>query len=140
MCTMGFRFKPWKGEKLVAEGGAILEYLNEIADENSIKEKIQYHSHVHSVSWSSDESRWTVTYKNKRNGINEIITCDFLYFCAGYYDYDKAYVAFRHGQHQNLGSHVEDISPKIQGTHGADKHSLANRPRGEGTRGMARCG
>ena len=91
MTTMGFRFKPWKGEKLVAEGGAILEYLNEIADENSINEKIQYHSHVHSVSWSSDESRWTVTYKNKRDDTDEIITCDFLYFCVGYYDYDKAY-------------------------------------------------
>ena len=25
MTTMGFRFKPWKGEKLVAEGGANLE-------------------------------------------------------------------------------------------------------------------
>ena len=91
MTTMGFRFKPWKGEKLVAEGGAILDYLHEIADENSIKDKIQYHSHVNSVSWSSEEARWTVEYKNKIKDLNEVITCDFLYFCVGYYDYDDAY-------------------------------------------------
>ena len=91
MTTMGFRFKPWKGEKLVAEGGAILDYLHEIADENSIKDKIQYHSHVNSVSWSSEEARWTIEYKNKIKDLNEVITCDFLYFCVGYYDYDDAY-------------------------------------------------
>ena len=91
MTTMGFRFKPWKGEKLVAEGGAILNYLHEIADENNIKDKIQYHSHVNSVSWSSEEARWTIEYKNKIKDLNEVITCDFLYFCVGYYDYDEAY-------------------------------------------------
>ena len=91
MTTMGFRFKPWKGEKLVAEGGAILDYLHEIADENNIKDKIQYHSHVNSVSWSSEEARWTIEYKNKIKDLNEVITCDFLYFCVGYYDYDEAY-------------------------------------------------
>ena len=91
MTTMGFRFKPWKGEKLVAEGGAILDYLHEIADENNIKDKIQYHSHVNSVSWSSEEARWTIEYKNKIKDLNEVITCDFLYFCVGYYDYDDAY-------------------------------------------------
>ena len=91
MCTMGFRFKPWKGEKLVAEGGLILDYLHEIADENNIKEKIQYHSHVNSVSWSSEEARWTISYKNKLDNSLNTMSCDFLYFCVGYYDYKKGY-------------------------------------------------
>ena len=50
------------------------------------------------VSWSSDESRWTVTYKNKRDDTDEIITCDFLYFCVGYYDYDKAYQVYKNNR------------------------------------------
>ena len=91
MCTMGFRFKPWQGEKLVADGGAILDYLHEIADENKIKEKIQYHSHVESVSWSSDIAQWSVNYRNKLDNSKSVLTCDFLYLCVGYYDYDQGY-------------------------------------------------
>jgi cation diffusion facilitator CzcD-associated flavoprotein CzcO len=91
MCTMGFRFKPWQGEKLVADGGAILDYLHEIADENKIKEKIQYHSHVDSVSWSSDIAQWSVNYRNKLDNSKSVLTCDFLYLCVGYYDYDQGY-------------------------------------------------
>jgi cation diffusion facilitator CzcD-associated flavoprotein CzcO len=91
MCTMGFRFKPWEGEKLVADGGSILDYLHEIADENKIKEKIQYHSHVESVSWSSDIAQWSVIYKNKLDNSKSVLTCDFLYLCVGYYDYDQGY-------------------------------------------------
>ena len=91
MTTMGFRFKPWKEEKLVAEGGAILNYLDEIAEENNIKENIRYHSQVNSVSWSSDQAQWTVHYKNKLDDSDKTVTCDFLYFCVGYYDYDQPY-------------------------------------------------
>ena len=91
MTTMGFRFKPWQGEKLVADGGAILDYLHEIADENKIKEKIQYHSHVESVSWSSDIAQWSVNYRNKLDNSKSVLTCDFLYLCVGYYDYDQGY-------------------------------------------------
>ena len=91
MTTMGFRFKPWKEEKLVAEGGAILNYLDEIAEEYNIKENIRYHSQVNSVSWSSDQAQWTVHYKNKLDDLDKTITCDFLYFCVGYYDYDQPY-------------------------------------------------
>jgi len=91
MTTMGFRFKPWQGEKLVADGGAILDYLHEIADENKIKEKIQYHSHVDSVSWSSDIAQWSVNYRNKLDNSKSVLTCDFLYLCVGYYDYDQGY-------------------------------------------------
>jgi len=69
----------------------ILDYLHEIADENSIKEKIQYHSHVNSVSWSSEEARWTISYKNKLDNSINTMSCDFLYFCVGYYDYKKGY-------------------------------------------------
>lgn len=91
MTTMGFRFKPWKGEKLVAEGGAILDYLHEIADENKIKEKIQYHSHVESAAWSSDMAQWSINYRNKLDNSKSVLTCDFLYLCVGYYDYDQGY-------------------------------------------------
>ena len=67
MTTMGFRFKPWKGEKVVADGDAILDYLNEVVDENGFRDKIQFNSHVMKSSWNSSESRWYVTYQNKND-------------------------------------------------------------------------
>jgi hypothetical protein len=36
MHTLGFIFEPWKHEKSIADGPAILEYLNRIADERGI--------------------------------------------------------------------------------------------------------
>ena len=42
MHTMGFRFKPWTDPKTIADGPSILEYLNEAADENNLREKIQF--------------------------------------------------------------------------------------------------
>ena len=39
MHTMGFRFKPWTDPKTIADGPSILEYLNEAADENNLRDK-----------------------------------------------------------------------------------------------------
>ena len=39
MTTMGYRFKPWTGKNLVAGGGAILDYLNDVVDENGFRER-----------------------------------------------------------------------------------------------------
>ena len=43
------------------------------------------------MSWSSDQAQWTVHYKNKLDDADKTVTCDFLYFCVGYYDYDQPY-------------------------------------------------
>ena len=80
MTTMGFRFKPWTGKNLVAGGGAILDYLNDVVDENGFREKIQYNSHVTHASWKSSESKWHVTYRNKNDETESLITRNFLYF------------------------------------------------------------
>ncbi len=39
MHTLGFAFAPWKHEKSIADGPAILEYLNDIADEHGLRDK-----------------------------------------------------------------------------------------------------
>ena len=38
MHTLGFRFEPWKHEKSIADGPAILDYLHRIVDERGIRE------------------------------------------------------------------------------------------------------
>ena len=42
MQTMGFKFKPWKGVKSIADGPSILNYLDETVKENDLDKKIQY--------------------------------------------------------------------------------------------------
>ena len=98
MTTMGYRFKPWTGKNLVADGGAILDYLNDVVDENGFRDKIQYDSHVTKAWWKSNESKWYVTYQDSAHGNESMITCNFLYFCVGYYDYENGHEPEFEGQ------------------------------------------
>ena len=79
MTTMGFRFKPWTGKNLVAGGSAILDYLNDVVDENGFRDKIQFNSHVIKASWKSSESKWYVTYQNKNDHSKTIITVSYTH-------------------------------------------------------------
>ncbi|MEZ5159619.1 MAG: NAD(P)/FAD-dependent oxidoreductase [Marmoricola sp.] len=40
MFTLSYPFKPWEGKDAIAEGGDILDYLRETADENGISDHI----------------------------------------------------------------------------------------------------
>ncbi|MEV6281137.1 NAD(P)/FAD-dependent oxidoreductase [Kribbella sp. NPDC051770] len=86
MFTLGFPFHPWTAAKAIADGPSILSYLHETAAAYGITEKIRFGRRVVSASWSSDEARWTVETSG------ESYTCNFLYVCSGYYDYDRGYV------------------------------------------------
>ena len=55
MHTLGFRFKPWKQAKSIADGPAILEYLEETVTEYGIREKIKFGHSVSNASWSSKD-------------------------------------------------------------------------------------
>lgn len=89
MFTLGYRFRPWTDPKAIADGPAILKYINETAKEFGLNEKIRYNHRVTKVSWSSDEARWAVEAKTEDSTVH--FTCNFLYFCTGYYDYEAGY-------------------------------------------------
>src|ERR687893_734435 len=42
MQTLGYRFRPWTGEKAIADGPSILTYVRETATEAGIDEHIRY--------------------------------------------------------------------------------------------------
>ena len=46
MHTLGFRFKPWKHEKSIADGPSIMEYLRETVAEYGITDKIRFGQRV----------------------------------------------------------------------------------------------
>lgn len=90
MYTLGFSFKPWRGEKAIADGPSILSYLHETARENGIDEKIRFGHRVTNASWSSDASMWTVEM-TKTDGTTTSLRCRFLFLCSGYYDYSRGF-------------------------------------------------
>ena len=89
MFTLGFRFKPWKSAKSIADGASIKAYIKEAAEENGIDQHIRYGTTVTAADWSDSENRWTVTFE--RDGQESQIQCGFVFACSGYYDYDEGY-------------------------------------------------
>jgi monooxygenase len=91
MYTLGYSFRPWRGAKAIADGPAILKYIRETADEFGIDQKIRYGHRVRRASWSSAGGAWTVEAEaGPEQGIVRL-TCNFLYLCTGYYDYEGGY-------------------------------------------------
>lgn len=94
MYTLGYRFRPWRDPKAIADGPAILSYIRETATEFGVDKAIRYKYRVVSARWSSNDARWTVQVDTgsdgSKSGSGEL-TCDFLYLCTGYYDYENGY-------------------------------------------------
>ena len=90
MYTLGYRFRPWRNAKAIADGPSILEYIQETAQEYGVDKKIRYNHRVRRATWSSAQARWTVEVDT---GAAETVnfTCGFMYLCTGYYDYEGGY-------------------------------------------------
>ncbi len=91
MHTLGFAFRPWRDRKVIAEGGAILDYLKETAAEHDIERRIRFGHKVIRTDWSSADARWTVEVRREAEGDTVRFTCGFLFTCCGYYDYSGGY-------------------------------------------------
>jgi monooxygenase len=91
MHTLGYRFRAWRGEKSIADGPSILDYVRDTAREYGIERKIRFGHKVLRASWSSSEARWTLDVTGPDGGALKM-TCNFLQMCSGYYDYDGGYM------------------------------------------------
>ena len=90
MYTLGYSFRPWTGEKSIADGPEILQYLRDTARENGIDRQIRYGHRVRRAAWSSAEARWSVEIE--RDGGEVVhLQAAFLLMCGGYYDYDQGH-------------------------------------------------
>jgi cation diffusion facilitator CzcD-associated flavoprotein CzcO len=91
MHTLGYSFKPWRAQKAIADGPSILEYVNDTATENGIREHIRFGHQVQTASWSTEDACWTVEAKTSESDEPARFTCNFLFMCSGYYSYEKGY-------------------------------------------------
>src|SRR4051812_26434254 len=91
MYTLGYGFKPWTGAKAIADGDSILSYVRETAREFGIDKQIRFQHRVTRASWSSETASWTVEAEVGPGREQVQITCNFLFMCSGYYDYEQGY-------------------------------------------------
>jgi monooxygenase len=91
MHTLGYRFKPWLHEKAIADGPAIWDYMQETSVEYGIRDNIRFRQRVISADWDRATARWTVIARHEDGGSEQQFTANFLFMCAGYYDYDRGY-------------------------------------------------
>jgi cation diffusion facilitator CzcD-associated flavoprotein CzcO len=115
MQTLGYRFRPWTGDKAIADGPSILRYVRDTAAEAGIDRHIRFGYRVTGASWSSADARWTVEATHQASpGRAEgtpgtpatvTFTCNFLLVCSGYYRYDHGYRADLPGI-ENFGGQV----------------------------------
>jgi len=91
MYTLGFSFHPWTNAKAIADGPAILDYIEETAALYGIDKHIRYQHRVVRADWSSADAAWSVTVERGPAKERVTFTCNFLFMCSGYYNYAQGY-------------------------------------------------
>ncbi|MEK6283986.1 MAG: NAD(P)/FAD-dependent oxidoreductase, partial [Acidobacteriota bacterium] len=109
MYTLGYRFRPWRDAKAIADAPAILKYIRETAAEFGVDREIRYGHRVRHASWSTADALWNVEAetgpeKSPERTIAQF-TCRFLYLCTGYYDYEAGYTPEWTGV-ERFGGHI----------------------------------
>jgi monooxygenase len=92
MHTLGYSFRPWDGEKSIADGDSILQYIKDTAQESGIMPQIRFGHRVTAADWSSTDSVWHITAERADTGERLELTAGFLFSCSGYYRYDEGYL------------------------------------------------
>ncbi len=91
LSTFAYAFKPWTGEKAIADGPEILRYIRDTAADNGIDEHIRYGHEVVRASWSSEDARWTVEARRTEDGETVFFTAGWFFCASGYYDYEQGF-------------------------------------------------
>lgn len=92
MYTLGYRFRPWRNAKAIADGPSIKAYIEETAREFGIDRAIRYQHRLVRAEWSTVDARWTVDLEVGPDRAPLRLSCGFLYSCAGYYEYGQGYM------------------------------------------------
>jgi cation diffusion facilitator CzcD-associated flavoprotein CzcO len=91
MYTLGYSFRPWTGEKTIADGPSILQYLRDTAHEHGIDRQIRFGHRVRRAAWSSSDAQWQVAIERDGGEVLRLAT-SFVLMCVGYYDYDQGHM------------------------------------------------
>ncbi|MFZ4628964.1 MAG: flavin-containing monooxygenase [Blastocatellia bacterium] len=101
MHTLGYRFKPWRNPKAIADGPSIRAYVEETAREHGLLPLIHFGHALVRADWSSPEANWILTVEHE--GRSRQLRTRHLMMCAGYYRYTAGYTPAFEGLDQYQG-------------------------------------
>jgi cation diffusion facilitator CzcD-associated flavoprotein CzcO len=104
MFTLGYAFRPWTSTTAIADGATIRSYIAQTARERGIDEGIRFGHRVVDAEWCSATARWTVTAATVTG--TTTLTCRFLFFCSGYYRYERGHEPVLPGSERFAGALV----------------------------------
>lgn len=87
--SLGYRFRPWRGDQTLVAGADVLAYLRETARETGVDRLVRYHHRLVAASWDSVAARWTLTVETPTGDAR--LTTSFLWLCGGYFDYERGH-------------------------------------------------
>lgn len=90
MYTLSYSFEPFPGQRSIADGADILQYIRDTAKKYGVDKAIRYGHRVTHIEWSSETKRWRVTAR-LANDEERTFECGFLHCCSGYYKYDQGH-------------------------------------------------
>jgi len=106
MFTLGYPFRPWASDRMIVDGGSILQYIKDTATDEGIDEHIRFRHRIVRAEWSTPAARWHVTAERTDTGETVEVTCGFLLSCSGYYRYDHGYLPDFAGMDRYAGTVV----------------------------------
>ena len=106
MTTLGYKFRPWRDPRVLADARSIRQYLADTAADYGVDKSIHYGLKVVGADWSSADARWTVTTLYEATGETRYYTCRYLISCTGYYNYDTGYLPTFPGVNRFTGRRV----------------------------------
>ncbi len=106
MYTLGFPFRPWRGERSLADGATILQYMKDTAKDTGIDQHIRLHHRAVAASWDSAIARWKVTVEVGPERAVQELSCRFLHLCTGYYDYEQGHAPSFPGEETFSGQRI----------------------------------
>src|SRR5437762_13767170 len=77
MYTLGYRFRPWKEAKAIADGPSIRKYVRETARDHDVERHIRFSHRVLRAEWSSETATWTVHAERTDTGESTSFACSF---------------------------------------------------------------
>lgn len=116
MYTLGYSFRPWTQAQAIADGGSILQYIRSTAKDYGLDQHIRYGHRVKRASWSSADARWSVEIERGATREPLRLTCNFLFMCSGYYNYEQGYTPSFAGTERFAGRivHPQKWTPDIE--------------------------
>lgn len=109
IATFAYRFRPWPGEEVLAEGASIKNYLTDSVEEFGLRRRLHLNTRVEHAAWDSTTGRWTLSTRVMGpDGAQrtEQWSAAFVYCCTGYYDYAQGVRPIWEGESDYAGAIV----------------------------------